>query len=277
MSAEVQQEMTEIFTVAIGNARIVGEHSGAGSPVIFLHAGVADRRMWQPQVADLGKRHHVIAYDRRGFGETRAADETFSHVEDLRAVLDHFGHSAASLVGCSQGGRIAIDFALAHPKRVRSLTLIAPAVSGAPDPEDISSEIETVVGKLDAAEDAGDWERVNALEAHLWLDGPTSREGRVSGALRELFLDMNGIALDMPELSKEIDPPSAYERVVDLSTPTLVIWGALDFPHVKSQAQYLVDTIPAAQGREIDGTAHLLNLEQPQVVNQLLRMHPGAV
>jgi len=228
-------------------------------------------------MADLGKRHHVIAYDRRGFGETTAADEAFSHVEDLRAALDQLGHSAASLIGCSQGGRIAIDFALAYPQRVTSLALIAPAISGAPAPTDIPPGIEAVAGKLDAAEDAGDWERVNALEAQLWLDGPTSAEGRVSGALRELFLDMNGIALGMPELSKEIDPPSAYERVQDLSTPTLLIWGALDFPHVKSQAQYLVDTIPAAQGREIESTAHLLNLEQPQLVNQLLRTLPGAV
>ena len=75
----------------------------------------------------------------------------------------------------------------------------------------------------------------------------------------------------MPELTQELEPASAYERLADLSLPVLVIWGELDFPHIKEQCRYLVDTISAAKGEEIPGTAHLPNLEQPDRVNKLLR------
>ncbi|MEO1400659.1 MAG: alpha/beta fold hydrolase [Cyanobacteria bacterium J06635_1] len=111
--------------------------------MLLLHAGVADRHMWRHQIADLSDQYHTIAYDRRGFGETIAPDEAFSHVEDLREVLEHLGISAVALIGCSQGERIAIDFALTYPQRVTALGLIAPAVSGAPAPEDFPTEIQT--------------------------------------------------------------------------------------------------------------------------------------
>ena len=94
--------------------------------LIFLHAGVADRRMWHNQIVKLRDGYHVIAYDRRGFGETIATDEAFSHVEDLREVLDQLGISTVSLIGCSQGGRIAIDIKLIiapFPVRLRYVQL----------------------------------------------------------------------------------------------------------------------------------------------------------
>lgn len=267
--------MTKTLTININDARLAAEQTGEGAPLIFLHAGVADRRMWHPQTADLSDTYQTIAYDRRGFGETKTADEPFSHVEDLRAVLDQLGITSTALVGCSQGGRLAIDFALAYPQRVRCLVLIAPAVSGAPDPEFYPPGVEELDQEMDAADEAGDLQRINEIEALLWLDGPTSPAGRVAGELRDLFLDMNGIALAQPDLEEEIEPAAAYERLSDLSLPVLVLWGDLDFPHIQERCRYLVETIPGARGVEIPGTAHLPNLEQPRLVNGLLRDHLG--
>ncbi|MDJ0754547.1 MAG: alpha/beta hydrolase [Ardenticatenaceae bacterium] len=262
--------MTEHIIFEIGGARVFSERSGEGETVVFLHAGVADRRMWRDQMAAFSGRYETVAYDRRGFGKTVTEDEPFSHVQDLRAVLDQLGRSTASLVGCSQGGRIALDFALAYPERVRKLVLIATAISGAPPPETIPAEIEERLIELDEADTAGDLKRLNELEARLWLDGPTSVTGRVKGELRDLFLDMNGIALRLPELTQEIEPVSAYERLAEVQIPVLVIWGALDFPHLRERCQHLVEKIPAAEGAEIPDTAHLPNLEQPEIVNRLL-------
>ena len=261
---------TEKFTFEHAGARLVGERAGAGEPLIFLHAGVADRRMWGPQIAVFSETRQVIAYDRRGFGETVAEDEAFSEIGDLEALLDHFGLDRVSLVGCSQGGRIAIDFALANPQRVTALALLAPAISGAPEPAPFGPKIQALSNALDDADEAGDLEAVNELEARCWLDGPASRAGRVSGPLRDLFLDMNGIALRKPELTQEIEPTPAFFRLSDLSVPTLVAWGDLDFPFVKQRCRYVVDAIPSATGIEIPGTAHLANLEQPALVNRLL-------
>ena len=263
--------MTESFRVEVGNAQLVGEWSGQGDALMFLHAGVADRRMWRPQMAALQKQYQTIAYDRRGFGETTTVDEAFSHVEDLRTVLSQRGIATVSLIGCSQGGRIAIDFALAYPQQVKALVLIAPAVSGAPTPESFPPEIATLMASLDEADEADDLEKVNAIEANLWLDGPMSPAGRVGGTLRELFLDMNGIALNMPELTQEQEPASAYEKLSALSLPTLVIWGELDFPLVKEKCQYLLVNLPTARGVEVPDTAHLANLEKPAFINELIR------
>jgi pimeloyl-ACP methyl ester carboxylesterase len=255
--------MTETFKLNIGSAELACDRSGKGKPLIFLHAGVGDRRMWRYQMVDLSDSYQVVACDRRGFGETITADKAFSQVEDLRKLLDKLRISTVSLVGCSQGGRIAIDFTLTYPQRVTKLILISSAVSGAP-------EIQPRFDALEEAEEINDLARVNAIEANLWLDGATSAKGRVSGAVRELFLDMNGIALRMPELTQEIEPSNAYERLTELSLPVLVIWGELDFPYIKQRCKYIVDTIPNAKGEEILNTAHLPNLEKPEIINKLL-------
>jgi pimeloyl-ACP methyl ester carboxylesterase len=227
--------MIETFHLIIGKARLAGVHAGKGEAIVFLHAGVADKRMWLEQLNVLGQNYHAIAYDRRGFGETQTPDEAFSHVEDLQKILEHFGISKVVLVGCSQGGRIAIDFSLQYSRQVSALVLIAPAISGAPSPESFPETIAEKFEALEKAEEAKDIDLVNRIEANLWLDGPSSQEGRVGGEVRELFFDMNGIALKHPALSKEISPPSAYERVAELAIPTLIVWGELDFPHIKER------------------------------------------
>jgi pimeloyl-ACP methyl ester carboxylesterase len=127
------------------------------------------------------------------------------------------------------------------------------------------------LGALDKAEEIKDIAQVNRIEANLWLDGPMNQEGRVSGEVRELFLDMNNIALKHPELRGEISPPSAYERIGELAIPTLLLWGELDFPHVKERCHYLANSMSLAQAKELSGTAHLPSLEQPRETNELIQ------
>jgi len=270
--------MQQDFTVTSGQARLAGSEAGADDPlrppVIFLHAGVADRRMWQAQLAALAPRHRALAYDRRGFGGTNGQAETFSHVDDLAAVMDQRGIDAAVLVGCSQGGRIAIDFALTHPARVTALFLAAPAVTGAPSPEDFPPAVEALLELMEEAEEDEDLERLNLLEAWMWLDGPASEEGRVGGAVRDLFLAMNGTALYAEDPGRETNPaafPAAYARLADLKMPAQVVWGDADFPHIQQRCVHLVQAMPQAMGGVIPGTAHLPNLEQPDTFNRHLK------
>lgn len=244
---------------------------GEGAPVVFLHAGVTDKRMWASQVelvSDAGMR--AIAYDRRGFGETRAQDEPFSHVEDLSMLLDELGVGAAVLVGCSQGGRVAIDFALANPERTIAMVLISTALSGAPDPEDYPAEIQPLIMAYEAADDADDLDMLNLVEVHAWLDGPATNGGRVSGELRDLFLDMNGTTLRHEELSQEIEPPSAYEQIGAIAQPVLLVSGELDFPHIIEQHDYLEAEMPNSFAAIIEGSAHLPSFERPELFNPLL-------
>ena len=100
----------------------------AGDPthpaVLFVHAGVATRAMWDPQFDDLARDHYVIRYDTRGYGESPGEDIEFADRHDLIAVLDALDVSRATYVGASRGGRIAVDAALDEPDRVTGLVTI---------------------------------------------------------------------------------------------------------------------------------------------------------
>jgi pimeloyl-ACP methyl ester carboxylesterase len=259
------------FTIQNAGATLRGEAWGDGACAIFLHAGVADRRMWRSTLAALSGSHLGVAYDRRGFGETSAPDEVFRHIDDLDCVVRHFGCERPILIGSSQGGRVAIDYALAHPGQVAALILVAPALTGAPMLETYPPEIAGLLAELDAAETEGDLERINAIEAHMWLDGPLSLRNRIAGDIRHLFLDMNGKALRHAPLTLEQPCPSAVERLHSITAPVFVIWGGRDFPHIQQRSQWLANTIPGAQSLIMDGCAHLPNLEQPARFNAAIQ------
>jgi pimeloyl-ACP methyl ester carboxylesterase len=238
---------------------------------VLLHAGVADRRAWRDVAPALHARGaDVLAYDRRGFGETAATTEPFRHVDDLLGLLER----PAWLVGNSQGGLISLDAALLAPERVAGLVLIAPAVSGAPDiaPEDLHPATRALDEAIEAADAAGDLDTVNRLEAHLWLDGPTAPEGRVGGAARELALDMNGVALrsGLPEGAggSGLD---AWSRLAEIGAPATIVWGDLDVPEIIAMGQELARRLGDVRGTiELPGVAHLPGLERPDEVTEIV-------
>jgi pimeloyl-ACP methyl ester carboxylesterase len=271
--------MRIVRQITSGQASLATEIVGSGRPVVFLHAHVCDRRMWLPQLDAIGTRDLAIAYDRRGYGGTRAAPEDFSAVADLMAIIDCVaGGRAAVLVGCSFGGKIAIDAALRHPSRVAGLVLIAPNVDGAPEPVH-PPEVSEVLERQQAAQDAGDLHRVNAIKARLWLDGPMATEGRVMGSARQLFLDMSGTVLRAPPVKSNLDIPAAFGQLGRIDVPTLVLYGDLDFPHIRDRCRLMAEALPQGLAQELAGTAHLPSLEQPAVINEhvlsFLRRLPG--
>src|SRR5688572_8450151 len=139
-SAKYAPGMTyEPVQIAAGGATLVGDRwNGAGPTIVLLHAGVCDRRCWREVGARLAAAgREVVAYDRRGFGDVPPADGPFRHVDDVLAVLDAVSPDApAWLVGSSMGGGVALDAAVEAPDRVAGLVLIAPAVSGDPEPDE---------------------------------------------------------------------------------------------------------------------------------------------
>jgi pimeloyl-ACP methyl ester carboxylesterase len=101
------------------------EITGSGRSLVFLHAGIADSRMWDEQFWMFAPTHRVLRYDLRGFGISAPVSGTFSHRQDLCSLLDFLQIGKASLVGLSLGGQLALDFALEWPDRVESLILMA--------------------------------------------------------------------------------------------------------------------------------------------------------
>lgn len=269
--------MVERFTLQMEDVTFAGIEAGEGIPVVFLHAGVCDSRMWENQIAAVAEAGFWgIAYDRRGYGGTEARDEGFSHLEDLEAVLEDLGIHAAIFVGSSRGGALAIDFALSSPERVAGLVLVGTSVSGARKPV-FSSEVMQIVHAMEAVAEGGDIDAINAVEAHAWLDGPLSQSGRVTGPVRELFYAMNGAILRKPRLTREEMPESAAEDVSGIDTPTLLVAGDLDFPHIVNRHDDLSEDMENAFAVVIEGTAHLPSLERPDLFNPLLVEFLGAL
>jgi pimeloyl-ACP methyl ester carboxylesterase len=261
----------ERITLARPGAQLAIWRGGEGLPVVFLHAGVCDTRMWSEQMAAVEQiGWQAIAYDQRGFGQTEAEAITFSPLDDLAAVLDATEVHAAVFVGCSNGGRLALDFALRHPGRVIGLVLIGTSVSGAPW---FVTEAEAALEM--AEEDAwerGDRDMLNRVMAHEWLDGPRARSGRVGGAARELFLDMNAIALaKQMSQSLVIEPErEAWPSIEAVSAPTLLIVGDEDFSALVDRHETLSERMPNAFATVLEGCAHIPSIERPELVNALL-------
>ncbi|HTM79268.1 MAG TPA: alpha/beta hydrolase, partial [Devosia sp.] len=218
---------------------------------------------------------HAVAYDRRGYGETTAADAPFSHLDDLVALLDALDIHAAVLVGCSMGGGLAVDFALAFPGRVIGLALLATSISGAPwDATQAEQQLEM------AEEDAwerGDRDMLNKVQAHQWLDGPRAANGRVGGAARALFLDMNAMALGKPALTQAEKSPDAWARVDAITAPTLLVVGDEDFTCMIDRHEHLSEEMGNAFAVVLEGVAHIASIERPDLVNPLLLQFLDAV
>lgn len=265
--------MTTPFEIEFDGALIRGESAGFGLPVVFLHAGVVDRRSWAGQIQALAEAgYHVVSYDRRGFGETDSGDVPFNHVVDLEAVLDRLGLNAAVLVGNSLGGGIALDFAVEHPDRVVALVLVGTAVSGLAA-EEAPEEIEALEDTLEYALSRGNLEQANRIEAHMWLDGPLQADGRVEGPERELFLEMNRRRREKSADLRQEEPDTdiaAIDHLHALRMPVLLLAGEYDYPDVLEVHDQLADEIEEAFALTIEETAHLPMLERPDLFDPLL-------
>lgn len=255
------------IVVRSGTAELAVSQNGTGQALVFLHAGVTDRRSWMPLMGELLEamgNFHGVAYDRRGFGDSTFSEERHSKVDDLIAVLDACSLSTAVLIGNSQGGRIAIDTTVLHPERVTGLVLIGTAVSGTPEVASYPDDLSEILRKIEVAEEAGDMDLLNCLEAHLWLDGPSSNEGRVGGATRELFLAINFRALHAPSAGDVTDNVDAWNNLSKIQVPVLLMVGELDLPHLQERSQRIAKIIAHAELVSMKDVAHLPALEAPR-------------
>ena len=179
----------------INGAKIYYEVAGAGHPLVFVHAGIADSRMWNDQFQSFAEKHQVVRFDQRGYGKTTMVAGDYSYLEDLRGLLDYLKIDSAYLVGCSLGGRVITDFALEYPKMVDALVLVGPGLSG----YNVEGEPPSQFAEIEKAEAAGDMERVNELELQVWVDGKGRKPEEVNPTVRELVREMNGISLATPQ------------------------------------------------------------------------------
>lgn len=240
---------------------------------MLLHAGVGDRRLWDRQRDALAERHLVVRYDLRGHGETPLPGGPFSHLDDLRTLLDHLDIERAALVGNSFGGKIALDFALERPERTAALVLVAAALGG----HEASAELDALDDAEEALLDAGDVDGAVELNVRTWLDGP-GRTAPVAPETRELVAAAQRRAFDVQLAAYASSPPPgpvrwaeppAAARLGEIAVPTLVVAGAHDLADFRAIADRLAAGIPGARKVVLDA-AHLPGLERPAELNRLV-------
>jgi pimeloyl-ACP methyl ester carboxylesterase len=245
------------------------EAMGGGPPVVLVHAGICDARMWDEVVAELADEHRVLRYDMRGYGRSGAVTRPFSPSADLVSVLDAEEIERAVVCGVSFGGAVALETAVAHPERVSALLVACCAVDWSDVPEDLTRRIE----EADAAAEAGEIARAVELELQIWVDGE-GRSTPVDPAVRERVREMNQRALELASQAgagAEWSEPSVDQRVAEISVPTLVVAGEYDVAFTRQSCRHIAGQIPHARLVALNGVAHLPPLERPGEFAVLLR------
>jgi len=262
--------MTDERMITVPGGELYAVAEGDGPPIVLLHAGVVDSRVWQPFVPLLTRAgYRAVRYDARGFGASTTEDVEYVRKDDLLAVLDAFGVERAALVGNSQGGQIALDLAVSHPERVAALVQLASGIGGLDVP--MSPRDEAVEARYEEIDQAGDVEALTDFELALWGAGVEQPVERLSPELRTFLRPMFAEANEGRPRGRQvpIDPPAA-ERLDRLTMPVLFVHGALDFSYVEGFGRHLEANVPGARFVVIPGVAHLVAVEAPEETATLI-------
>ena len=211
---------------------------GTGEPLILLHGNGEDGSYFERQMDAFASRFRVIALDTRGHGRSPRGEAPFTirqFADDLLAFMDGQGIERAHLLGFSDGGNIALVFALAHPERVGKLVLNGANLDGSGVKPSVQLPI---VAGYGAASLFARW----SVRAH--------RKAEM------LSLMVN-------------DPNIAPEELAELRVPTLVVAGARDMIK-KEHTRLIASSIPGARLAVVEGD-HFVAAGNPEEFNKVVR------
>lgn len=245
----------------INGTKIYYEVAGAGHPLVLIHGGQMDLRMWDEQFQLFSKAYRVVRFDVRGYGKSPASKNVYASEDDLAALLKYLKVEKAYVVGLSLGGRIAIDFALTHPEMTDGIVPVAPGLSG-----------------FHFSDDPNEWNVLRAVQAgdlakaaDYWLQSgymaPAVENPKIAPRLRQLSLENVHENLDNPLLETMPNPP-AIDRLPQIKAPTLIIVSNRDVADIHQICGLLRARIPGAKEIVIEGSGHIVNMEEPEEFNR---------
>jgi 3-oxoadipate enol-lactonase len=243
---------------------------GEGPPVVLLHAGVADSRLWEPQLLSFPQSHSVLRVDLPGFGNSPLESNPVSLRGAVREAMDAEGVDRAALVGVSLGGNTALQLTLESPERVSALVLVG---AGLPDHE-WSKDVLSFFAAEEEALERSDLDAAVDANLRMWLAGPRRDLADIDPDVRDLVGEMQRQVFKQ-QLGHDdvrmvrLEPPES-DRLDEVGVPTLVLTGDEDVGDIHSIADRLADGIPGAERATIAGAAHLPNLERPQEFDRIV-------
>lgn len=268
------------------DVEIAYDRQGSGEPILLVMGLGTPRIGWFHQFYALAEHFDVTSYDNRGVGETSYPEGPFTVADmaaDALALADALGYETFHLAGISMGGMISQEIALAHPERVRTLTLLA-TTPGGPEAVPMTPEFAASFAIPDPKE------RIRrSLELTF---GAEFRKHNPE--LIDMILEVQ-VGAGMPMLGAEADTVSAgsmagfmgqaaavgnwffeggaFDRIGAIDLPTLVLHGGDDQLIPLPNGELLARTIPGARLRTWPLAGHALNAEYPDEVNAELIAH----
>src|SRR4051794_25805262 len=198
------------------------EEAGAGPVLVLLHAGICDSRMWQPQWEALSAAYRTIRVDLRGYGRSPLDGVRRSFAGDVADVLAEMAIDRAMFIGCSIGGQIALELALAQPGLVDRVVLV-----GAGLPEHERSDFMKLADARESdALAAGDIDEAVRISLELWVAGPRRRIDEVAPEVLSAVAEMlrHAYELQLPlhtQLRDELLVPDVRRRLHEIDAEVL--------------------------------------------------------
>ncbi|MBR4226623.1 MAG: alpha/beta hydrolase [Candidatus Methanomethylophilaceae archaeon] len=229
------------------------EEEGEGTPVVLVTGFSGDTTFFKQLIPELSQRYRVIVFDNRGAGTTEYGKDDIDCqdlVDDVLALMDHLHVFRAHMLGWSMGGHIAQEFAIQHPERLLTLTL----VSAYPYRPARSSYF--MNGIVDCALRGGDPEYISMMtNAFCFTEDFFSGLEAKGKALRSLKgLDPKGLKHQMHAL----DQFDTREKLSSISVPTLSVHGLSDIMVEPKLGDYISDRIPGCRVLRIPNTGHIV-------------------
>lgn len=234
--------------------------TGSGPDLLLLHAGVADSRMWAPQVAALAAHHRVTTCDLRGYGGTPLTEEPYSDADDVRELLETLTTPAA-VVAASAGGHVALQVASGWPELVGRLVLLNPAY-----PLPATRSLERFARRENVLLSADDLEGATELNVATWVGPEADDDARdlVRTMQRHAFEVQLGAGDTVNQL------PGPDTDLARVTARTLVVSGGQDLDHFREVAAYVVARISGGRHVQLGWAGHLPSLERPAEITDLI-------
>jgi pimeloyl-ACP methyl ester carboxylesterase len=259
--------------VELAGTELHYERAGAGEPLLLIQGMSANHKAWgRPFSSLLERDFEVISFDNRGMGLSRPATEAFSIAEmaaDTAGLLDALEIESTHVLGISMGGMIAQELALAHPQKLRSLTIGCSYCGGEGsqlmDPADFQGLVEAM--------GSGDAQLVFQAMYELNLSpGFRSEESHFS----EFTAMAEALPAPRETIGFQVQAITAHDtrdRLPNLSTPTLVIHGTVDRVLGYPNGPLIASLIPGARLETYEDVGHMFWWEQPERSAELVREH----
>ena len=244
----------------VGGGKIWYEECGAdtgGANVVLLHDGLVHSVTWDAMWEPLCAKYHLVRYDRRGYGRSESAATVFNPVEDLNKVMQQVNMRRGIIVGCSSGGGLALDFAVAYPEMVTGLFLIGPVVHGMAS----SDYFDARNAKNSAPMDRGDVKGA----AKNWSEDRFIIGGNDTASRKKIY---DALVANPQNLKVggdfEIRPsPPTSHRLSEIRVPTLALAGEYDIADVFAYCGAIEAAVPLGSFQVVKDAGHLIQVQRP--------------